>query len=250
MCSFKIPCYAAGLLFTFRNNRSSICTAFDCGIATGGITIPQNPSNTFSSACHSCSILAIKNTDLSICVSRNCTRTRSARDSTRSGNILYRCPADQFLKQTGVGTAAGDIQRHGVAVAVKGTGKVVGIRLSDRDIRCQLIAAAGVHVRKRLRGADILHRACRSQHRHRAAAAGRPGHRRFRSGLLLLLRLLIPGRDGVLRVRRSYLFLLGLLLLIRGQRVGQHGGGQHADDHHDGQQPAYDSLPHISFSFM
>lgn len=99
MCSFKIPCYAAGLLFTFRNNRSSICTAFDCGIAIGGITIPQNPSNTFSSACHSCSILAIKNTDLSICVSRNCTRTRSARDSTRSGNILYRCPPTSFLNK-------------------------------------------------------------------------------------------------------------------------------------------------------
>ena len=89
-----------------------------------------------------------------------------------------------------------------------------------------------------------------SQVERRAAAAGHLGRRRFRSRLLLLLRLLIPGRDGVLRVHRSYLFLLGLLLLIRGQRVGQHGGGQQADDHHDGQQPAYDSLLHVSFSFM
>ena len=244
MCSFKIPCYAAGLLFTFRNNRSSICTAFDCGIAIGGITIPQNPSNTFSSACHSCSILAIKNTDLSICVSRNCTRTRSARDSTRSGNILYRCPADQFLKQTGVGTAAGNIQRHGVAVAVKGSGKVAGIGLGDNDILRQRIAAAGDHILEAIRIVDGCRRTVR------AAAAGRPGHRHFLSRLLLLLRLLIPGRDGVLRVHRSYLFLLGLLLLIRGQHVGQHGGGQQADNHHDGQQPAYDSLLHVSFSFM
>ena len=49
------------------------------------------------------------------------------------------------------------------------------------------------------------------QRQRRAAAAGHLGRRRFRSRLLLLLRLLIPGRDGVLRVHRSYLFLLGLL---------------------------------------
>ena len=133
-----------------------------------------------------------------------------------------------------------------MAVAVKGAGKVAGIGLGDNDILRQRIAAAGDHRGKLLRGADSSFR----QHRRRAAAAGRPGHRRFRSRLLLLLRLLILGKDGVLRVHRSYLFLLGLLLLIRGQRVGQHGGGQQADDHHDGQQPAYDSLPHISFSFM
>ena len=140
-----------------------------------------------------------------------------------------------------------------MAVAVKGAGKVgkfVGIGRRDGDVRRQLIIAARLHRRKHLRGADILHRACRSQHRRRTAAAGHLGRRRFRSRLLLLLRLLIPGRDGVLRVHRSYLFLLGLLLLIRGQRVGQHGGGQQADDHHDGQQPAYDSLLHVSFSFM
>ena len=133
-----------------------------------------------------------------------------------------------------------------MAVAVKGAGKVAGIGLGDNDILRQRIAAAGVHLRKLLRGADSSFR----QRQRRAAAAGHLGRRRFRSRLLLLLRLLIPGRDGVLRVHRSYLFLLGLLLLIRGQRVGQHGGGQQADDHHDGQQPAYDSLPHISFSFM
>ena len=137
-----------------------------------------------------------------------------------------------------------------MAVAVKGAGKFVGIRLSDRDIRRQPIGAVGLHLGKFLRSADILHRACRRQRQRRAATAGHLGRRRFRSRLLLLLRLLISGRDGVLRVHRSYLFLLGLLLLIRGQRVGQHGGGQQADDHHDGQQPAYDSLPHISFSFM
>ena len=137
-----------------------------------------------------------------------------------------------------------------MAVAVKGTGKVVGIGRRDGDIRRQLIIAAGLHRRKRLRGADILHRACRRQRQRRTAAAGHLGRRRFRSRLLLLLRLLILGGDIAVRIRRGGLFLLGLLLLIRGQRVGQHGGGQQADDHHDGQQPAYDSLPHISFSFM
>ena len=174
-----------------------------------------------------------------------------ARHCTIHFHILHHGAARQFAEQADIGRGSGDIQRHGVAVAVKGAGKVVlGIGRRDGDIRRQLIIAVGLHLGKFLRGADILHRACRSQHRCRTAAAGHLGRRRFRSRLLLLLRLLIPGRDGVLRVRRSYLFLLGLLLLIRGQRVGQHGGGQHADDHHDGQQPAYDSLPHISFSFM
>ena len=143
-----------------------------------------------------------------------------------------------------------------MAVAVKGAGKagkagnIVAIGRRDGDIRRQLIIAAGLHRGKRLRGADILHRACRSQHRRRAAAAGHLGHRHFLSRLLLLLRLLILGGDIAVRIRRGGLFLLGLLLLIRGQRVGQHGGGQQADDHHDGQQPAYDSLLHVSFSFM
>ena len=131
-----------------------------------------------------------------------------------------------------------------MAVAVKGAGKVVGIRLGNRNVRCQLIAAAGDHVPEVIRIVDGCRRTVRP------AAAGHLGHRHFLSRLLLLLRLLIPGRDGVLRVHRSYLFLLGLLLLIRGQRVGQHGGGQQADDHHNGQQPAYDSLLHVSFSSM
>ena len=133
-----------------------------------------------------------------------------------------------------------------MAVAVKGAGKVAGIGLGDNDILRQRIAAAGVHRRKLLRGADSSFR----QRQRRAAAAGRPGHRHFRSRLLLLLRLLILGGDIAVRIRRGGLFLLGLLLLLRGQRVGQHGGGQQADGHHDGQQPAYDSLLHVSFSFM
>ena len=178
------------------------------------------------------------------------------RDTACGDHILHHGAACQFAEQADIGRGSGDIQRYGVAVAVKGAGKagkagnIVAIGRRDGDVRRQLIIAAGLHRGKRLRGADILHRACRRQHRRRAAAAGHLGHRHFLSRLLLLLRLLILSRDGVLRVRRSYLFLLGLLLLIRGQRVGQHGGGQQADDHHDGQQPAYDSLLHVSFSFM
>ena len=169
-----------------------------------------------------------------------------ARHCTIHFHILHHGAARQRLEQTDIVRFGGNIQRHGVAVAVKGAGKVAGIGLGDNDILRQRIAAAGVHRRKLLRGADSSFR----QRQRRAAAAGHLGHRHFLSRLLLLLRLLILGRDGVLRVHRSYLFLLGLLLLIRGQRVGQHGGGQQADDHHDGQQPAYDSLLHVSFSFM
>ena len=215
------------------------------------ISFAQNTAHILIS-CNTRGIFAIFDLNIICSIASNACYTflTCCRDTACGDHILHHGAARQFAEQADIGCGSGDIQRHGVAVAVKGAGKVVGIRLGDRDVRCQLIAAAGLHLGKFLRGADILHRACRSQHRRRAAAAGRPGHRHFLSRLLLLLRLLILGRDGVLRVRRSYLFLPGLLLLIRGQRVGQHGGGQQADDHHDGQQPAYDSLPHISFSFM
>ena len=161
-------------------------------------------------------------------------------------SVFHECTGSQLCKQRLIVAITANRQRHGVAVAVKGAGKVAGIGLGDNDILRQRIAAAGVHRRKLLRGADSSFR----QRQRRAAAAGKPGHRHFLSRLLLLLRLLILGGDIAVRIRRGGLFLLGLLLLIRGQRVGQHGGGQQADDHHDGQQPAYDSLLHISFSFM
>ena len=216
------------------------------------ISFAQNTAHILSS-CNTRGIFAIFDLNIICSIASNACYTFLTGHRSLDRNVFHHGAVRQFAEQADIGRRSGDIQRHGVAVAVKGAGKVgkfVGIGRRDGDIRRQLIIAAGLHRGKILRCADILHRACRSQHRRRTAAAGHLGRRRFRSRLLLPLRLLIPGRGGVLRVRRSYLFLLGLLLLIRGQRVGQHGGGQHADDHHDGQQPAYDSLLHVSFSFM
>ena len=221
------------------------------------ISFAQNTAHILSS-CNTRGIFAIFDLNIICSIASNACYTflTCCRDTACGNHILHHGAARQFAEQADIGRGSGDIQRHGVAVAVKGAGKagnIVAIGRRDGDVRRQLIIAVGLHRRKRLRGADILHRACRRQHRRRTAAAGHLGRRRFRSRLLLLLlllRLLILGRDGVLRIHRSYLFLLGLLLLIRGQRVGQHGGGQQADDHHDGQQPAYDSLLHVSFSFM
>ena len=213
-------------------------------------TIAKNAAYTITTLYGSRVLAVFDDHIAAICVRKPCDTTHIflCTGNTACGDhILHHGAARQFAEQADISRGSGDIQRHGVAVAVKGAGKFVSIGLRDGDIRRQLIIAAGLHRRKRLRGADILHRACRRQHRRRPAAAGHLGRRRFRSGPLLLLRLLIPGRDGVLRVRQVGLLLL---LLLRGQRVGQHGGGQQADDHHDGQQPAYDSLPHISFSFM
>ena len=212
-------------------------------------TIAKNAAYTITTLYGSRVLAVFDGHIAAICVRKPCDTTHIflCTGNTACGDhIPHHGAARECFEQADIGRGSGDIQRHGVAVAVKGAGKVVGIGRRDGDILRQRIAAAGVHLRKLLRGADSSFR----QRQRRAAAAGHLGRRRFRSRLLLLLRLLILGRDGVLRVHRSYLFLLGLLLLIRGQRVGQHGGGQQADDHHDGQQPAYDSLPHISFSFM
>ena len=209
------------------------------------ISFAQNTAHILIS-CNTRGIFAIFDLNIICSIASNACYTflTCCRDTACGDHILHHGAARQFAEQADIGRGSGDIQRHGVAVAVKGAGKVVGIRLGNRDVRRQLIAAAGDHFLEAIRIVDGCRRTVRP------AAAGRPGHRRFQSRLLLLLRLLIPGRDGVLRVRRSYLFLQGLLLLIRGQRVGQHGGGQQTDDHHDGQQPAYDSLLHVSFSFM
>lgn len=219
-------------------------------------TIAKNAAYTITTLYGSRVLAVFDGHIAAICVRKPCDTTHIflCTGNTACGDhILHHGAARQFAEQADISRGSGDIQRHGVAVAVKGAGKIVGIGRRDGDIRRQLIIAAGLHRRKRLRGADILHRACRRQHRRRTAATGHLGHRRFRSRLLLLLRLLrllILGGDIAVRIRRGGLFLLGLLLLIRGQRVGQHGGGQQADDHHDGQQPAYDSLLHVSFSFM
>ena len=57
-----------------------------------------------------------------------------ARHCTIHFHILHHGAARQRLEQTDIVRFGGNIQRHGVAVAVKGADKVVGMRLSDNAV--------------------------------------------------------------------------------------------------------------------